>query len=198
MSQLSRLLFLCLSVFSTVFSETVLVLTDGSNIQVTHSTFFSNIKRAGFELEFKAADDTSLVLMEYGVNVYSHVVIFAPNADEFGGDLSPVKIAEYKRLDKKFEGMFRNPSKIPIFLSFSVFSGFSVFSCFRFFMFSFFRVFRVFVFFAFSPLKTSFFHLFSTLTTAETCFSAWTPESLTPSERPLLNSESKLTPKAPT
>merc|ERR1712127_74661 len=96
MSQLSsRLLFLTLSVLSTVYSETVLVLTDGSNIQVTHSTFFSNIKRAGFELEFKAADDTSLVLVEYGVSVYSHVVIFAPNADEFGGDLSPAKIAEY-------------------------------------------------------------------------------------------------------
>ena len=121
---------------------------------MTHSTFFSNIKRAGFELEFKAADDTSLVLMEYGVNVYSHVVIFAPNADEFGGDLSPVKIAEYKRLDKKFEGMISKTSKIPIFLSFSVFSRFSVFSCFRFSCFSCYRLVRIF------PLKISFFHLF--------------------------------------
>merc|ERR1712038_1256454 len=69
MSQIKVLFCFILSIFSTAaLSEKVLVLTDGSNIQVTHSVFFSNIKRAGFDLDFKTADDTSLVLVEYVVN----------------------------------------------------------------------------------------------------------------------------------
>jgi len=94
---MSRLAITLLAIISSIAlaDKKILVLTDGSNVQVSHSQFFGNMKDAGFELEFKPADDGNLQLIEYGVNVYDHLVIFAPNVDEFGGDLPPQKIAEY-------------------------------------------------------------------------------------------------------
>ena len=83
-----KLAILFLAVVASALADNkILVLTDGSNMQVSHSQFFGNMRKAGFDVTFKPADDASLQLVEYGVNVYDHVAIFAPNADEFGGDL---------------------------------------------------------------------------------------------------------------
>lgn len=73
----------------------ILFLHDGSNMEVTHSRLLNNLRRRGFDLTIKSADDKALQLIEYGVLKYDNVIIFSPNADEFGGDLSPSKIANY-------------------------------------------------------------------------------------------------------
>jgi len=76
-------------------AESILLLHDGSNIEHTHSKFINNLKTKNFEVIIKPADDASLQLMEYGELKYNHLIVFAPNVDEFGGDLSASKIASF-------------------------------------------------------------------------------------------------------
>lgn len=49
----------------------------------------------GFKLTYKLADDSNLVLSKYGEYLYKNLIIFAPSVEEFGGDLSVDKIAEF-------------------------------------------------------------------------------------------------------
>merc|ERR1711971_848821 len=49
----------------------------------------------GFELTFKVADDSGLVLKKYGEFLYDHLIIFAPTVEEFGGAISPEAITEF-------------------------------------------------------------------------------------------------------
>lgn len=85
-----------LLLFLTVIAakEKILILHDGSKVELAFSKFFSNLKQS-FNLEFKSAEDSKLQLIEYGVLKYQHLILMAPNTDEFGGDLSPSKISDY-------------------------------------------------------------------------------------------------------
>lgn len=57
--------------------------------------FFYNFTDRGYKLTFKLADDQNLVLSKYGEYLYKNVIIFSPSIEEFGGDLSVEKIAEF-------------------------------------------------------------------------------------------------------
>lgn len=46
-------------------------------------------------MTYKLADDSNLVIAKYGEYLYKHIVIFAPSVEEFGGDLSVPKLAEF-------------------------------------------------------------------------------------------------------
>lgn len=46
-------------------------------------------------MTFKLADDANLVLSKYGEYLYKNLIIFAPSVDEFGGDISVDRIAEF-------------------------------------------------------------------------------------------------------
>ena len=42
---------------------------------------FCLIVEKGFELNFKAADDSTLALMKYGEYLYDHLIIFSPSVE---------------------------------------------------------------------------------------------------------------------
>ncbi|GAB0090576.1 Dolichyl-diphosphooligosaccharide--protein glycosyltransferase 48 kDa subunit [Sergentomyia squamirostris] len=73
----------------------VLVLLDNLAVKETHSIFFKSLMDRGYKLTYKLADDSNLVLSKYGEYLYKHIVIFAPSVEEFGGELSVPKIAEF-------------------------------------------------------------------------------------------------------
>ncbi|TMW43383.1 hypothetical protein DOY81_011536 [Sarcophaga bullata] len=72
-----------------------LVLLDNLAIRETHSMFFKSLQERGFKLTYKLADDASLVLSRYGEYLYKNLVIFAPSVEEFGGEVSVEKLAQF-------------------------------------------------------------------------------------------------------
>ncbi|XP_035789939.1 dolichyl-diphosphooligosaccharide--protein glycosyltransferase 48 kDa subunit-like [Anopheles albimanus] len=72
-----------------------LVLLDNLAIKETHSIFFRSLQERGYKLTFKLADDAGLVLSKYGEFLYSHLILFAPSVEEFGGSLSVESITEF-------------------------------------------------------------------------------------------------------
>jgi len=73
----------------------VLVLLENLTVKETHSIYFKTLFSNGFELTFKVADDSGLVLKKYGEFLYDHLIIFAPTVEEFGGAISPEAITEF-------------------------------------------------------------------------------------------------------
>jgi len=96
-----KLIFLFIFVATWNFSwaqqnpSDTLVLVDNLAIRETHSIFFKGLQERGFKLTFKLADDANIILSKYGEYLYKNLVIFAPSVEEFGGDLSVDKIAEF-------------------------------------------------------------------------------------------------------
>jgi len=90
-----KLLFPLLALIEGIRAASVLVLHDGSNLEVSHSRFLNGLRSKGFDLTLKSADDKDLQLIEYGLLKYDNLVLFSPNVDEFGGDVSPSKIGSY-------------------------------------------------------------------------------------------------------
>lgn len=73
----------------------VLVLLDNYGLKETHSTFFKSLKNRGFQLSFKLADDSDLVLSKYNEYSYDHLILFCPNVIEFGGSLTTKTIVDF-------------------------------------------------------------------------------------------------------
>ncbi|OWA54463.1 Dolichyl-diphosphooligosaccharide--protein glycosyltransferase 48 kDa subunit [Hypsibius exemplaris] len=73
----------------------VLVLLDNQNIKDSHSKYFKALTDNGFELDYKQADAASLTLFKYGDRLYSHVLIFAPSVEEFGGQVKVESLANF-------------------------------------------------------------------------------------------------------
>merc|ERR1711990_187616 len=71
------------------------VLLENLTVKETHSIYFKTLFSNGFELTFKVADDSGLVLKKYGEFLYDHLIIFAPTVEEFGGAISPEAITEF-------------------------------------------------------------------------------------------------------
>ncbi|XP_015509154.1 dolichyl-diphosphooligosaccharide--protein glycosyltransferase 48 kDa subunit [Neodiprion lecontei] len=86
--------FLCFLASANAGGET-LVLLDNLAIRETHSMFFKSLQERGYTLTFKLADDANLVLSKYGEYLYSHLIIFAPSVEEFGGALSVDAVTEF-------------------------------------------------------------------------------------------------------
>ncbi|XP_034118948.1 dolichyl-diphosphooligosaccharide--protein glycosyltransferase 48 kDa subunit [Drosophila sulfurigaster albostrigata] len=72
-----------------------LVLLDNLAIRETHSIFFKSLQDRGFKLTYKLADDSGLLLSRYGEYLYKNVIIFAPSVEEFGGDISVERLAQF-------------------------------------------------------------------------------------------------------
>ncbi|KAI8128266.1 Dolichyl-diphosphooligosaccharide--protein glycosyltransferase 48 kDa subunit [Lucilia cuprina] len=72
-----------------------LVLLDNLAIRETHSMFFKSLQERGFKLTYKLADDANLLLSRYGEYLYKNLIIFAPSVEEFGGELSVEKLAQF-------------------------------------------------------------------------------------------------------
>lgn len=63
-----------------------------SKVILTGTLFF--LER-GYNLNFKIADDASLVLSKYGEYLYENLIIFAPAVEEFGGTLNVDTITQF-------------------------------------------------------------------------------------------------------
>jgi len=88
----SRLLLLA----QAVLCGKILVLTERPDVKVTHSKFFATLaENSQDDLVFKAADDQSLEVIKYGVNIYRSIVIMAPSIDDFGGKVNPTSLLEF-------------------------------------------------------------------------------------------------------
>ncbi|XP_016985284.1 dolichyl-diphosphooligosaccharide--protein glycosyltransferase 48 kDa subunit [Drosophila rhopaloa] len=83
----------CQAVLET--DASTLVLLDNLAIRETHSIFFKSLQDRGFKLTYKLADDSSLLLSKYGEYLYKNVIIFAPSVEEFGGDVSVERLAQF-------------------------------------------------------------------------------------------------------
>jgi len=79
----------------TVLCGKLLVLYENPQIQLTHSKLFDALKNSGDDLTFKSADDASLEIIRYGVNIYRSVIILAPSIDDFGGKLTAANLIEF-------------------------------------------------------------------------------------------------------
>ncbi|XP_075159139.1 dolichyl-diphosphooligosaccharide--protein glycosyltransferase non-catalytic subunit Ost48 [Haematobia irritans] len=72
-----------------------LVLLDNLAIRETHSIFFKSLQDRGFKLTYKLADDSGLFLSRYGEYLYKNLIVFAPSVEEFGGEISVEKLAQF-------------------------------------------------------------------------------------------------------
>lgn len=88
-------LFVTLTLISTLVNCKTLVLLDNVKIKETHSIFFNHLKEQNHELVFKSADDPSLMLKKHGEHLFENLVIFSPSVEEFGGSLSVKSITEF-------------------------------------------------------------------------------------------------------
>lgn len=59
------------------------------------SKFSFYFSERGYKISYKLADDATLVLSKHGEFLYQNLVIFAPETEEFGGDLNVEKITEF-------------------------------------------------------------------------------------------------------
>jgi len=98
------ILLACLTVSSYASSNGIiadgqgkrlLVLLDNYSIRETHSIFFKSLRDRGFQLTYKAADDSDLALTKYNEYLFDHVILFCPNVVEFGGNVSSKAIVDF-------------------------------------------------------------------------------------------------------
>ncbi|XP_002124569.2 dolichyl-diphosphooligosaccharide--protein glycosyltransferase 48 kDa subunit [Ciona intestinalis] len=89
------LLLACLAFVWSKQNKKTLVLYDNSDIKTTHSIFFKSLSDRGFDLTFKSADDASLELIKYGVQLYENLIIFSPSVEDFGGGIKVSTITDF-------------------------------------------------------------------------------------------------------
>jgi len=73
----------------------ILVLYENPQVKVTHSVVLGALESNGFDLVYKSADDPSLELIKYGVNVFKSLLVMAPSVEEFGGKVTSQAIVEF-------------------------------------------------------------------------------------------------------
>jgi len=88
----SRLLLLA----QLVLGGKILVLYERPDVKVTHSKLFAELTAASSDdLVFKSADDQSLEIAKYGVNIYRSILIMAPSIEDFGGKVTTATLLEF-------------------------------------------------------------------------------------------------------
>eukprot|EP00878_Enallax_costatus_P006352 GHUV01006660.1.p1 GENE.GHUV01006660.1~~GHUV01006660.1.p1 ORF type:complete len:262 (+),score=62.04 GHUV01006660.1:98-883(+) len=92
--------FLCFALLAaaipaTLAQNNVLVLIGSSSVKDTHSQFFDDLRAASFNVDIKSVKDKSLKLKEYDTFLYDSLVLFAPKASNFGGDVSNQAILDF-------------------------------------------------------------------------------------------------------
>jgi len=82
-------------VFAAIQAAKILVLYENPQVRISHSKALAALEEHGFDLTFKSADDPSLELIKYGVNIYKSLVVLAPSVDEFGGKITTHGLVEF-------------------------------------------------------------------------------------------------------
>uniref|UniRef100_A0A383W075 Dolichyl-diphosphooligosaccharide--protein glycosyltransferase 48 kDa subunit n=1 Tax=Tetradesmus obliquus TaxID=3088 RepID=A0A383W075_TETOB len=86
---------LCSNVANAAENKRVLALIGTSSIKDSHSQFFSSLKEAGFSVDIKSAKDKDLKLKDFDTFLYDSLIVFAPKAAKFGGDISSAAILDF-------------------------------------------------------------------------------------------------------
>jgi len=86
---------LSLLVIAASAADKILVLYDNPRVKISHGDTLAPLAELGNELVFKQADDASLELTRYGVNLYKGLIVLAPSVDEFGGKINSATITEF-------------------------------------------------------------------------------------------------------
>lgn len=73
----------------------ILVLLDDLALQSSHSLFLDSLSSRGYALDFKLADDPKIGLKRYGQYLYDGLILFAPSADRFGGNIDSAAIVDF-------------------------------------------------------------------------------------------------------
>lgn len=71
----------------------VLISDDG--VKQSHSSFFSQLKSRGHELTISHVQDEDTRLGKFGEFFYDNLIIFAPNADDFGSNINVDTIIQF-------------------------------------------------------------------------------------------------------
>lgn len=66
---------------------------ENSVAPLTHLSIF--LTDRGYTLNFKLADDASLILSKYGEYLYKNLIVFAPSVLEFGGQVDTEAITRF-------------------------------------------------------------------------------------------------------
>ncbi|CAI5464237.1 unnamed protein product [Closterium sp. Yama58-4] len=75
--------------------QRILVLLDDLKNKDSYSIFFKNLADRGYELDLRAARDSSLVLQKYGEYLYDAAIILAPKVSSFGGVVDVAAILDF-------------------------------------------------------------------------------------------------------
>ncbi|CAI5996593.1 unnamed protein product [Closterium sp. NIES-64] len=75
--------------------QRILVLLDDLKNKDSYSIFFKNLADRGYELDLRAARDSSLVLQKYGEYLYDAAIILAPEVSSFGGVVDVAAILDF-------------------------------------------------------------------------------------------------------
>lgn len=75
--------------------DRVLALIGSEDVRSTHSEFFKGLTDAGLKVDIRSHKDGALSLRNYDKWKYDHLVVFAPKASSFGGDVSKNSIVEF-------------------------------------------------------------------------------------------------------
>ncbi|KAF6264698.1 dolichyl-diphosphooligosaccharide-protein glycosyltransferase [Scenedesmus sp. NREL 46B-D3] len=99
-SKLPLLLVLLAAVLSSnvataAENNRILALIGTSSVQESHSQFFSSLQEAGFSVDIKTVKDKGLKLKNFDTFLYDSLIIFAPKATKFGGDISSEAILDF-------------------------------------------------------------------------------------------------------
>eukprot|EP01026_Neomeris_dumetosa_P084806 TRINITY_DN9987_c1_g1_i3.p1 TRINITY_DN9987_c1_g1~~TRINITY_DN9987_c1_g1_i3.p1 ORF type:complete len:498 (-),score=44.70 TRINITY_DN9987_c1_g1_i3:278-1591(-) len=89
------LLILISSGVSLGQGKSVLVLLQDLQLRDTHSRYFKDLQDSGLQLEFKLYKDKGLNLREWGEWHYNHLVLFTPQAADFGGSINKDEILAF-------------------------------------------------------------------------------------------------------
>ena len=77
-------LIIFLVCFLSYQSKKTLVLLDDWHNVATNSVFWNQIKKVGYEIDFKMANDKEIKLTNYGEYIYENIVFFAPTYVDSG------------------------------------------------------------------------------------------------------------------
>ncbi|GJP43704.1 hypothetical protein CLOM_g9155 [Closterium sp. NIES-68] len=75
--------------------QRILVLLDDLKNKDAYSIFFKNLADRGYDLDLRAARDSSLVLQKYGEYLYDAAIILAPKVSSFGGVVDVAAILDF-------------------------------------------------------------------------------------------------------
>lgn len=75
--------------------DKILVVFDNLEDQSSYSIFLNSLKERGYDLTFKSASDENLEIIKYEESLYDHVILLAPETDNYENDITAKQIIDF-------------------------------------------------------------------------------------------------------